>query len=139
MAGYPKIWTSLLSEDWFVPLSLNAKGLYLWLILEAKRQGDTGRVVLTGWSSLANQVIADRSTVANIVRNFQQMGKVAIAEKSARLLTIEIANYRKYQDLKGFGDSSNRVEKSAAHEHQPDQTRPDQTKPNKKGFVWQLS
>jgi len=122
MAGYPKIWTSLLSEEWFAPLSLNAKGLYLWLILEAKRQGDTGRIISTGCASLAQQVVADRSTVANILRKFQQMGKIKLDESKTRLLIIELCNYRKYQELANYHANSGRAENSAPAKHKPDQT-----------------
>lgn len=127
MAGYPKIWTTLLSEDWFVPLSLNAKGLYLWLIIEAKRQGDTGAVMLTGWSSLAEQVQANRQTVADIVRKFHHIGKVLIVEKRARVLHLQIANYDKYQTLKTY--SPRRVsQKLVSKNRQQPITRPNNLK-----------
>jgi hypothetical protein len=124
MAGYPKIWTTLLSEPWFAPLSLNAKGVYLLLLLEAKKQGDSGDVVFTGWSSLAQYLGGDRSTVANIVRKFQQIGKVIVVEKSARLLHLKIANYRKYQDVKNYRPNIGDDQALRENPQQPDRSEP---------------
>lgn len=100
MAGYPKIWTSLLCADWFVQLPLQAKGLYLWLILEAKNQSDSGVVVYRNISEFSNRVGAFRSTVEKILRNFAKLGKITLKNEHGGPLIIELPNYIKYQQLR---------------------------------------
>jgi|GEM_PF-3424547 hypothetical protein len=100
MASYPKIWTSLLYADWFVQLPLQAKGLYLWLILEAKNQSDSGVIVCRNISELSNRVGAFRSTVEKILRNFEKSGKIILKNEHGGPLIIELRNYLKYQQLR---------------------------------------
>lgn len=102
MTGYPKIWTSLLYADWFVQLPLNAKGLYMWLILEAKNQCDTGVIVCRNISELSTRVGAFRSTVEKILRNFAKSGKITFKHQPNSPLIIELVNYKKYQTLREY-------------------------------------
>lgn len=102
MAGYPKIWTTLLHEDWFVDLSLTERGLYFHLILLAKEQGDISQISLRGWTGLGSVCGCDRGTARKISMKFQRLGKITIVEKSKKCVRIEIANYDKYQSLKHY-------------------------------------
>lgn len=102
MASYPKIWTSLLYADWFVQLPLQAKGLYLWLILEAKNQSDSGVVVCRNISELSHRVGAFRSTVEKILRNFEKLDKIILKSEHGGPLIIELRNYLKYQQLREY-------------------------------------
>jgi hypothetical protein len=100
MTGYPKIWTSLLYADWFVQLPLQAKGLYLWLILEAKNQTDTGIIVFTSMTELASRVGTNRMSAARILAKFVQIGKISLKREHNGPVVIEVNNYRKYQQLR---------------------------------------
>jgi hypothetical protein len=128
VAGYPKIWTTLLDEPWFVPLSLNERGIYLQLLILAKKQGDTGDIIARGWSGLSHICGCDRGTVARISEKFQQMGKVRIVEKSARKIHLRVANYNKYQEVKKYLPVKNTAENSAQNDTpKSDQIRSEQS------------
>jgi hypothetical protein len=100
MAGYPKIWTSLLYADWFVQLPLHAKGLYMWLILEAKNQSDSGIVVCRNMTEFSSRVGINRMTAAKILARFEQLGKISLKREHNGPVIIEVLNYKKYQQLR---------------------------------------
>ena len=99
MASYPKIWTSILDEPWFIDLSINQRGMILQLILDAKVQQDTGVVCYKSVSHLAHRLGADRSCVGRALLRFQQENILRLVDKSTTHITIEVCKYKKYQDL----------------------------------------
>ena len=95
-----------MDESWFLPLSMNQRGFILQLILEAKKQDDNGYIRFRSVRAMAQRVGGDRSTVAQCVSKFQQLGVIQVVEKSATPLTLFLPKYKKWQDLRFYKDRS---------------------------------
>lgn len=126
--SYVKTWTSIYSDQWFLELPLNARGVWLQLFPLAKLKGDTGAIIWTSFRHAASEIGCDGSTVRKILRDFDKLGKVSLKVHRKSVL-LEILNYHKYQQHKKAG-ASQACRKSA--ENSPplslDQLRPDQTR-----------
>jgi hypothetical protein len=109
MTGYPKIWTSLLFKDWFVQLKLNEKGIYFWLILEAKNQGDTGTIICRNLVEFSTRIGVDRKTLGRILEKLTQIGKITYSKDGGSPVVICVNNYRKYQELKAANSVCQKV------------------------------
>jgi hypothetical protein len=100
MSGYPKIWTLILDDSWFKSLSAVQRGIFLQLILMARRSGKDGEISARSISELAMVCGTDRGTMSATLRIFQQDLKISVVEKSARLLKLKLMNYLKWQEFK---------------------------------------
>ena len=122
MPGYPKIWDSIMDEEWFIELSATARGIFLQLILLAKKQGGTGRISCKNWSDIAHRVGADRATIVRTVRKFQHLCKIEITTERRNILTLFLPKYKKWQQVKNLKEINN-VEKSTKQKNRQDRDR----------------
>ena len=121
MAGYPKIWTTILHEDWFKPLTCTQRGIVLQLFLLAKQNGDTGILSYNGWQHFSMDLHCNRATLVHFVSKNSIKSRIVVTLGGDGILRVKIPKYREYQGL----TCSNLVEKSTRNEHT---TRPEQTK-----------
>ncbi len=128
MAGYPKIWTTILDEPWFICLSGLQRGVFLQLLLEAKRQGDDGYLSYRSYAGCGQRVGVDRGSLSNTLRVFQHEGIIEVVEKTPKILRLHIPKYKKYQGLKNFKEIYERREVVKSSVEKP--ATPDPTNPN---------
>ena len=121
MAGYPKIWTTIISEDWFVEMNYGRRGVYLQLLLLAKMHGDSGNFTYRTFTQLAEALGGERSTVGKILGDFSRLGLISVksrgdfsrqnenCEKSnadfshfpgKQAVTVTVHKYREYQEIR---------------------------------------
>jgi hypothetical protein len=138
MSGYPKIWTTIFNDPWFVSLNLTARGVWLQMIVYAKMVGDTGRITARSWAAMGSLWGCDGETSRKILGNFDIDGKInmEISPKGrSHQVDIEILNYHKYQQLTPKDLMAANGEKTPYHKpsygEKSPLTRPDQTRPKK--------
>lgn len=125
-ASYPKIWTTIRREPWFMKLNCSERGFLLQLFLIAKDQGDTGTIVYRSWHGMADDCGLDQRTCRKFATKLQQVCsksaanvlgqntkdaklvqgsntfaanvRFKVVEKQGEFVSIKIVNYRKWQD-----------------------------------------
>jgi len=125
MARYPKIWTSILHDDWYRGLSIIERSVWLQMIMIACAAENEGFFGVSSVTELAKDLKGERHTIGRILSRFQDDGKVRLwSRNGARMehvrvedyqkssgrkipdsLTIEIVNYNKYNKVKRFRDT----------------------------------
>jgi len=127
---FVKVWTDMLNDPWFLSLTCNQRGVWLQLIILAKRNGDTGGFFVRNYSLLAQQVGCDRTNLAKILKYFHETDHIKISE-AEKCCLIEIPKYDYWQRLTEKEFQSQRGNTCVkAHKTKPNQTKPNQTKPN---------
>lgn len=104
MTGYPKIWTSIMNDPWFVSLPAIGRAIFLQLIIVAKLGGDTGEICTRSIPTLATTCGTDRKTMWRWLGKFDLDRKIIIEEKSPTLIRLRIANYLKWQGVKKYSE-----------------------------------
>jgi hypothetical protein len=99
MSGYPKIWTLILDDPWFISLSGTQRGIFLQFILLARRSSKDGEFSARSVRELAARCGVDRDTMSVTLRKFRQDLKIELVEKSATLISIKMMNYIKWQSF----------------------------------------
>lgn len=99
MAGYLKLWTTLLSNETYVSLPIAAKALYYHLLLRAKEQRDDGTVVTRSEHALSMELACDKRTLSKMLRILSQACMVTVAKLPNGALTITIPKYKYWQDI----------------------------------------
>lgn len=99
-ASYPKIWTSILHEDWFIELSCLERGILLQLYILAKENGDTGTISYRSSALLAAFLHVERRTFLKFMAKIHASGRIITVKDEPGLYVINIPKYRQYQDLR---------------------------------------
>ena len=108
MAGYPKIWTTIKKEPWFIEMNASWRGIFLQMIIDAKAQGDTGEISYRGWADFGSQMGADPRTVRACLEHCQSMGRAKILQNCSKIVRIMLTKYSKHQQVKApFRELSN--------------------------------
>lgn len=106
----------MLSDEWFVSLNNNHRGLFMQLILNCKNQSDDGRIVFRTWRMAAELLGTDRSTLAYFLKNNPKQlvtnsadsgicgesvskNQPGLVQNSTKPLVIELTQYIKWQEL----------------------------------------
>ena len=108
MASFPKIWTSILHEDWWLQMPCIERGMLLQLFLIAKVQGDTGRISYRSVANLSADLYIERRTFSKVMAKFTECGRIIVEKHTDRIYTIFIPKYREYQDLDSGSPSRKR-------------------------------
>jgi len=98
-SGYPKIWTTILHEDWFVSLSCTQRGIYLQLLLMCKDRGDNGTFSSRSYAALASDLGTDRRTLAYVLDIFVAMSRLSYTHGDKKTIVVHIPNYLKWQGI----------------------------------------
>jgi len=106
MSGYPKIWTSIMNDPWFVELPAIGRSVFLQLIIIAKLVADTGEIYFKSTPTLAAFCGTDRKTLTRWLDKFERDGKIVIGENSRKSLRVKIVNYKKWQTVSSPGEVS---------------------------------
>lgn len=121
MSGYPKIWTRIRREPWFIELSGTERGIYLQMLLMARDAKNDGEFSAKSWRDLARELGVDRGTLARLWSKITPKSKVIVVEKSARVLRLKIVNYTKWQSFRSQNEADqgrrNVGEKSATYKN----------------------
>ena len=101
---FAKLWSHCFSDKWFLSLNCMQRGLFLQLIIYCKENGAAdGRLVLASYSVLAGLFKVDRTIAANLLRAWQEAGKIKLSEPSnprTGVLEIHIKNFKKWQGMR---------------------------------------
>lgn len=122
--GYAKIWIDTPDDPWFITLNALQRGLWLQLIILAKKQSDTGHIVFKNWTAAAQQLGSDRSVTARSLLKFQQELRISIKKGPKHSFVVTLLNYQKHQRDRRVGDTSKSVQ-SLSINRLTNQTRPD--------------
>lgn len=130
MAGYVKIWTTLLSNQAFLSLSASQRGLYLQLLIRCKEQRDDGVVCYRNVAALGSACGCDRKTAGKSLGKIAEKSLCTYTIEPSGVVTVIIPKYKKWQNL----TAKEVVEKPRKNRRKipplrPDQTRPKQTNP----------
>lgn len=110
-SSYPKIWTDIYNDEWFLGLSALQRGLWLQLIITAKMYGDSGLVSGRSRAAIGSLWGCDGKTCGKILGKFRDDGKIELVENNNGTLTIHILNYVYYQRDKQSKNIDSRSEK----------------------------
>lgn len=99
MASYPKIWTTIMFEEWFVEMSCLERGIMLQLLLLCKIQGDSGTIRVRNWSHLAHDLGLNRKTLSRTASVFTQRKRIFTHITESGAIEITVPKYREYQEL----------------------------------------
>ena len=133
MAGYLKLWTTLLSNEAYVSLPATAKALYYHVLLRAKEQRDDGTLVARSEHALGMEVGMDRRTCSKMLTKLHAVCLLSVSKNDLGAITIEIPNYKHWQnlDVKGLRQSVDksrgRFPPTRAEQSRPEQSRPEQS------------
>lgn len=98
-AGYPKIWTTILSERWFVSWTCETRGAYLQLLILAKLNGDTGTFTVPNMTTLTALLGLKRRNGAGLVVKFAHESRTLVSKNEDGTVTVTIPNYLKWQGI----------------------------------------
>jgi hypothetical protein len=126
MSNYVKFWTDALHDTWVKTLTLPERGAWAWMILLAKKRGDSGHLVFGSWRDMRETFRCDERTIKRIVLKFARDGKINFTtsdSKTRRVLQvgqingavkcsstpiiIELRNYQYWQRDRRPEDSRN--------------------------------
>ena len=153
MAGYPKLWTTILHEPWFKRLGAVQRAIWLQLILIAKEQTDDGNVTFTSISNMASELACDRRSIyrwmerecdnwcAHAVEKSQAdaqpahgkvpqgvrrvcAGRAHLVEKSQRLAHLYLVHYNDSQELRRYAPKQKSVGTRAINQNKPSKNFP---------------
>lgn len=125
MAGYVKVWTDIENDADFLRLKLNERGLFLQMLVSAKKDGDTGYIRAQNWSFFASRWACDQRTCRKIAALLSSVDMIEIREEE-NLIELFIPKYHKWQGL-SVSDHYKNVTKLQQNYSLPDQTRPEHT------------
>lgn len=111
-SSYPKIWTDVYNDSWFLGLSATRRSIWLQLIIWAKLHGDTGIISGRSWGALGSAWGCDGKTCGKILRKFRDDGKILLDELDNNVKVITIVNYKHYQQDKRANEADINIEKS---------------------------
>jgi len=127
MASFAKIWTTIFSDPDFLALPLNARGLYLQMVVKCKDQADDGRYFSRNITAMGQDFGCEKRTASkNLVKLVENnLGAYVISDNG--VVEVILLKYKEYQeiDTKGF----NKVNGKIPVKLPP--IRPDHTIPNK--------
>jgi len=102
MAGYVKLWTTLLSNEKFISLNGTTRNVYFHLLLLTKQQRDDGTVRCQSVASLSSICGTDRANALRALRNLHTIGLIQTTHRQQtgnNFLEILIPNYVEWQTL----------------------------------------
>jgi len=138
MAGYLKLWTTLRTNRTFLSLKINARGMYLQLLLACKDQRDDGQVWYKNVAELSQSCSCDARTTVKLLQalsiNAAEM-LITYNINADGTVVIDIPNYIRWQQL-DVKEVQQKRRKGATklQPTRPDQTRLEQTRPEKSNF-----
>jgi len=110
---YAKVYTDTYDDEWFVRLPGSKRGMYLQMIVLAKKQGSGGVIFSHSVRDFASKLANHHTTVANFVSELATQGKVLIQKGPEEGYTVTLLNYHKHQsDTPDF--TKRKVAKSAS-------------------------
>lgn len=102
MAGYVKLWTTLLSNEKFISLNGTTRNVYFHLLLLTKQQRDDGSVRCQSVASLSSICGTDRANALRALQNLHTIGLIQTTQRQQidnKYLEILIPNYVEWQTL----------------------------------------
>lgn len=115
MSGYPKIWTATLHDPWFQSLTCLQRGLYLQMILLARKCHTEGQkpglISATSMRDFGRIFAIERHTLVTAWVKFTQDGKINVVEKSPKKIVVELVNYVKWQSFRSQNEVKNSNQK----------------------------
>ena len=134
MSGYPKIWTSIMDEDWWKLANGIQRGCYLQLLLLCKSGADSGHLCYKNVIELSVLFAIDRRTTNKVLTFLSQNCCINVTYEDGGLLRIKVPKYKFYQGLDAKAHAKHMASKSAVSPPKsvlPNQTilEPDQTIP----------
>lgn len=126
MAGYVKVWTDIENDEVYVTLDCIQRGIFLQMLIAAKKDGDTGHIRAKNWTYLGARWACDPRTCSKIAAKLQQVCLIEI-QKAENLIDIFICNYDYWQGLT-VKDHFQKTANLRQISRLPDQTRPDHIK-----------
>jgi hypothetical protein len=131
MAGYVKIWTTIRTNQEYLTLPGNAKGVYLQLLVAVKDQSDNGTILYRNMTALGLDCGYDRRTIDKIVTTLYRACLLTFETGHKGEVVITIPNYREWQELDVKGVRRKRDKNvTKIPPLRLDQTRLDQTRPD---------
>jgi len=136
---FVKVWTDIYEDrNFFIPLSLVGRGVWLQLIVLAKMQGDSGRISYRCWNGFGSALGCDGKTARKILGNFHENCRILLTEEK-NCITVEILNYLKYQELNAreHGKSHGKVPEISGKiplERREEKTREEKTREDTSGL-----
>lgn len=133
MAGYVKVWTTLLDNDKFVSLSMAQRGAYLQLLIAAKRGRDDGTVCYRNEAALGYDWGCDRKTCGKTLGILAEKSLCTYSQNGDGVILIEIPNYKQWQEIaveevrEKSRKNPGKIPSTRAEQSRADQTRPDQS------------
>lgn len=137
MAGYPKIWTSILRESWWFELTGIERGIYLQLCIFAKDGHDNGQIIGRSLAEMSVMCAVNYRTIGRSLVKMQELGLLTVSKNTRGPVVITLHNYLKWQEMtakdvaKYLREATVKVQSKKATTR-PDQTKPNQTKPDSK-------
>lgn len=157
MAGYVKLWTTLLDDAEFLGLTMAQRGAYVQLILECKRGRDDGMVSYRDQTALGSAWGCDRKTagktlgilaeksLVEVITGTEKEASRAIRGKSqgkvrdnsqnnsievySGVITISLPNYKQWQEMTVDKlKAKHRKNPGKIPSLRPDQSRPEQSR-----------
>jgi len=95
---YVKLWTSVLSDSWFLSLNCSERGLFLQLILLAKT-AENSAPKFKSWRAVGELCGSDGKTVRKYLGRFRTFGKCDYKTNEYGMIEVTISNYQFYQSL----------------------------------------
>lgn len=127
MAGYLKLWTTLRTNRTFLSLKLNARGLYIQLLLICKDQRDDGQVWYKNAAEMSQSCGCDPRTLVKLLQALSINAVEMLIEYNINAdgtVVVNIPNYIEWQQL----DAKTVQQKSSRAPTKLQPLRPDQTK-----------
>ena len=105
MAGFVKIWTDILDDEWIKTCNNVQFSFFVKLLVLCKNSSTLPVICCKNRRELASKLDADERTVTNFCDKCVRDGKLIIEDGQWGGLRITIVNYEKWQRLKRYSEA----------------------------------
>ncbi len=132
MAGYPKIWTSIMEEAWWKSANCSMRGLYLQIILLMKAGDDNGYYCAHSWANFSHVIGLNRQTAHKLALKLTLVSGLVVTRNDTDQLILHLPKYKQFNEMNAKEMTKyiiSRRQNCDKNSTPPDQTRlePDQT------------